>query len=168
MKCALWWLFKAGHTTFCDSILCVWGDGGGAESFLILLLILVDQFHATWGFPGRSAGKESACNAGDLSLIPGSGRSAGEGIGYLLQYSTASLMTQLVKNPLEMWQAWVWSLGWENPLEKGKATHSSIWAWRIPWGRKELDTTELLSLFFLCYLQRNPLPSAHILLILIF
>ena len=131
-------------------------------------IILVDQFHATWGFPGRSAGKECACNAGDLSLIPGSGRSAGEGIGYLLQYSTASLMTQLVKNPLEMWQAWVWSLGWENPLENGKATHSSIWAWRILWGRKELDTTELLSLFFLCYLQRNPLPSAHILLILIF
>ena len=120
------------------------------------------------GFPGRSAGKESACNAGDLSLIPRSGRSAGEGIGYPLQYSRASLMTQLVKNPLEMWQAWVWSLGWDNPLEKGKATHSSIWAWRIPPGRKELDTTELLSLFFLCYLQGNPLPSAHILLILIF
>ena len=120
------------------------------------------------GFPHSSVDKESTCNAGDPSSIPGSGRSAGEGIGYLLQYSMASLMTQLVKNPLEMWQAWVWSLGWENPLENGKATHSSIWAWRILWGRKELDTTELLSLFFLCYLQRNPLPSAHILLILIF
>ena len=120
------------------------------------------------GFPGRSAGKESACNAGDPSLIPGWGRSAGEGIGYPLQYSRVSLMTQLVKNPLDMWQAWIWSLGWDNPLEKGKATHSSIWAWRIPWGRKELDTNEILSLFFLCYLQRNPLPSAHILLILFF
>ena len=56
----------------------------------------------SWGFPDSSADKESACNAGDLGLIP----------------------------------------GWEDPLEKGKATHSSILAWRIPWGHKELDTTE--------------------------
>ena len=77
-------------------------------------------------------------------------------------------MAQLGKNLLEMWQAWVQSLGWEDSLEKGKATHSSIWAWRISRGRKELDPTELLSLFFLCYLQRKPLSSAHILLILIF
>ena len=54
------------------------------------------------GFPGSSAGKESACNAGDPGLIPGSRRSAGEGIGYLLQYSWASLVVQLVKNPPEM------------------------------------------------------------------
>ena len=51
------------------------------------------------GFPDSSVGKESACNAGDPGLIPGSGRSAGEGIGYLLQYSWASLVAQLVKNP---------------------------------------------------------------------
>ena len=50
------------------------------------------------GFPGSSAGRESACNAGDPRLIPGSGRSAGEGIGYPLQYSWASLVAQLVKN----------------------------------------------------------------------
>ena len=54
------------------------------------------------GFPDSSIGKESACNAGDPSLIPGLGRSAGEGIGYPLQYSWASLVVQLVKNPPEM------------------------------------------------------------------
>ena len=51
------------------------------------------------GFPGGSAGKESACNAGDPSLILGSGRSAGEGIDYPLQYTWASLVAQLIKNP---------------------------------------------------------------------
>ena len=51
------------------------------------------------GFPESSVGKESTCNAGDLSLIPGSGRSSGEGIGYPLQYSWAFLVAQLVKNP---------------------------------------------------------------------
>ena len=84
-------------------------------------------------FPDSSVGKESACNAGDPSLIPGLGRSAGEGIGYPLQYSWASLVAQLVKNLSAMWEIWVQSLGWEDPLEKGKATHSSILAWRIPW-----------------------------------
>ena len=80
-----------------------------------------------------SAGKESACNAGDPSLTPGSGRSAAEGIGYPLQYSWASLVAQLVKNPPAMWESWVRSLGWADPLEEGKATHSGILAWRIPW-----------------------------------
>ena len=84
-------------------------------------------------FPDSSVGKESTCNAGDPSLIPGSGRSAGEGIGYPRQYSWASLAAQLVKNPPAMWETWVQSLGWEDPLEKGKATHSSILGWRIPW-----------------------------------
>ena len=66
-------------------------------------------------------------------MIPGLERSAGEGIGYPLQYSWASLVAQLVKNPLAMEEIWVQSLDWEDPLEKGKATHSSILAWRIPW-----------------------------------
>ena len=57
---------------------------------------------------------------------------AGEGIGYPLQYSWASLMAQLVKNSPAMQETWVQSLGWEDPLEKRKATHSSILAWRIP------------------------------------
>ena len=65
--------------------------------------------------------------------MPGLGRFTGEGIGYPLQYSWASLVTQLVKNLPEMRETWVRSLGWEDPLEKGKATHSGILAWRIPW-----------------------------------
>ena len=84
------------------------------------------------GFPCSLAGKESACNAGDPGLIPGLGRSAGEGISYPLQYSCPSLVAQLVKNLPAMWETWVQSLGWEDPLEKGKATHSRILAWRIP------------------------------------
>ena len=67
-------------------------------------------------YPHGSGGKESACNVGDLGLIPGLGRSAGEGIGYPLQYSWASLVAQLVKNPPVMWETWVRSLGWEDPL----------------------------------------------------
>ena len=96
-------------------------------------------------------GKESAFNAGDRSLIPGSGRSLGEGIGYPLRYSWASLVAQLVKNPSAMRETWVQSLGWEDPLERGKASHFSILAWRIPWtvyspwGRKESDITEQVS-----------------------
>ena len=82
------------------------------------------------GFP---VGKESDYNAGDPGSVPGLGRSSGEGIGYLLQYSWASLVAKLVKNLSAMWETWVQSLGWEDLLEKGKATHSSILAWRIPW-----------------------------------
>ena len=84
------------------------------------------------GFPSDSVGKESTCNAGDPSLIPGSGSSPGEGIDYPLQYSWSSLMTQTIKNPPAMQETWVRSLGWEDPLEEGMATHSSILAWKIP------------------------------------
>ena len=77
-------------------------------------------------FPDSSVGKESTCNAADPGLMPGSGRSPGEGIGYSLQSSWASLVAWLVKNPPAMQEIWVQSLGWEDPLEKGKATHSSI------------------------------------------
>ena len=84
------------------------------------------------GFPDSTVGKESACNAGDPGSITGSGRSPGEGIGYPLQYSWASLVAQVIKNQPAMRETWVHSLGWEDPLEKGKVTHSSILAWRIP------------------------------------
>ena len=84
------------------------------------------------GFHDGLVGKESICNAGDPSSIPGSGRSPGEGIGYPLLCTWASLVAQLVKNLHTVRETWVRSLGWENPLEKGKATHSSILAWRIP------------------------------------
>ena len=73
-----------------------------------------------------SVGKESAYNRRDPGSIPGSGRSAGEGIGYPLQYSWASLVAQTVKNPSAMRETWVQSLGWEDPLEKGKIGISSI------------------------------------------
>ena len=72
-------------------------------------------------FPNSSVCKESICNAVNPGSIPGSGR------------SWASLMAQLVKNPPAVWKTWFRSLGWEDPLEKGKATHPSILAWRIPW-----------------------------------
>ena len=80
-----------------------------------------------------SVGKESACNAGDPSSIPGSGRSAGEGLGYPFQVPWASLVAQLVKYSPAMRETWVQSLGWEDPLEKGTAIHSGILAGRIPW-----------------------------------
>ena len=95
--------------------------------------------------PGSSAGKESACNARDPGSIPGLGRSTKEGIGYPLQYSWAFPVTQLVKNLPALWKTRIQPLGWKDFLEKEKATHSSILAWRIPWiiqGCKESDTTE--------------------------
>ena len=88
-------------------------------------------------FEINSVGKESACNAGDPVWFLGQEASPGEGIGYPLQYS--SLVAQLVTSLPAMRETWVWSLGWEDPLEKGKVTHSSILAWRFhglysPWG----------------------------------
>ena len=67
----------------------------------------VDFATSPLGCPHSSVGKESACNAGDTGLIPGSPRSAGEGTGYPLQYSWVSLVVQLVKNPPAMWETWV-------------------------------------------------------------
>ena len=90
-------------------------------------------FSGLLDFLDISVGKEFTYNAGDPSSIPGLGRSIVEGIGYPLQYSCASLVAQLVKNPPAMQETWVQSLDWEDPLEKGKATLSSILAWRIPW-----------------------------------
>ena len=85
------------------------------------------------GFPGSSAGIGSAHNVEDPSSSPGSGRSAGEGIGCPLQYSWASLVAQLLKNPPVMWETWVQPLGWEDSLKKGVAIYASILAWRVPW-----------------------------------
>ena len=70
-------------------------------------------------------------------------KSPANGLSFLLPW--ASLVAQLVKNLPEMWETWVWSLGWEDPLEKGTATYSSILAWIIlysPWGSNELDMTD--------------------------
>ena len=75
------------------------------------------------GFPDSSVGKESACNGGDPGSIPESGRSPGEGIFYPLQYSWASLVAELVKNPPAMWETWF------NP-----------WIGKIPWRRERVPT----------------------------
>ena len=85
------------------------------------------------GFPDSSVDKESACNARNPGSIPGLERSPGEGKGYPLQYSWASLVAQLVKNLPAVQEAWVQSLSQEDPLEKGMVTHSSVLAWRSPW-----------------------------------
>ena len=83
-----------------------------------------------------SADKESACSAGDPSSIPGSARYTREGIGYPFQYSRASLVAQMVKNPPAVRETWVQSLDWEDPLEEDMATHSSVLSWRIPMDRR--------------------------------
>ena len=109
----------------------------------ILKALLVIQ-----GFPDSSVGRVHLQCRRPWS-IPRSGRPAGDGIGYPLQDSWASLVAQLVKNPPAMWETWVQSLGWEDPLEKGKATHSSILVWRIPWTVQSMGSqrvTEQLSL----------------------
>ena len=82
-----------------------------------------------YGFPDSSVGKESTCNAGDSGSI----RFAGEGIGYPLQYSWASIVAKLVRNLPAVQETWIPFLGWGDALEKGKATHCSILTWRIPW-----------------------------------
>ena len=109
------------------------------------------------GFPGSSAGKELACNAGALGSIPGLGRSPGEGIGCPLQYSWTSLVAQMVKNPPAMQETWfdpwVRKIPWRracNPLqysclEEQESHEQRSLVGYSPWGRKELDTTERLS-----------------------
>ena len=109
----------------------------------------------TLGFPGSSAGKESACNAGGPGSIPGLGRAPGEGIIYPLQYSLASLVAQLIKNLPAIQETWVRSLDWEDPLEEGWQLTPVFLPGESPWaeepgrlqsmGCKESDTTERLS-----------------------
>ena len=108
----------------------------------------------SWGFPGSSAGRESACNVGHPSSIPRLRRSPRVGIDYPLQYSGASLMAQMVKNPPAIWVTWVWSLHQEIPGGgHGNPLHSSCLenphgqrslAGYGPWGHQEADVTEWL------------------------
>ena len=107
------------------------------------------------GFPGGSDGKESVCNAGDPGSIPGSGRSSGEGIDYPLQYSWASLVAQLVKNPPAMRETW--DLPWVGkiPWRRERLPTPLFWPGEFyglysPWGRKESDMTERLSFHLIC------------------
>ena len=97
------------------------------------------------GFPESSVGKESACNAGDPGLIPRLGRSTGEGIGYPLQYSWASLVTQLVKNPPAMRETWFNPWVGKIPWRRERLSTPVFWPREFrglysPWGHKESDT----------------------------
>ena len=116
-------------------------------------------------FPNSSVGEESACNAGDLhwdpGLIPGLRRSAGGGIGYLLQYSWASLVAQLVKNHLQCrrsgFDPWVGKIPWR----RGRLPTPVFWPGELhclysPWGCQESDTTEWLSLHFTSFPLEPP------------
>ena len=105
----------------------------------------------TLGFPGSSAGKESACNAGDPGLIPGLGRSSGEGVIYSLQYFGASLVAQMVKNLLQYGSPGLERSpegGHDNPLQyfcmKNPHGQRSLMSYS-PWSHKELGMTEQLS-----------------------
>ena len=138
--CLLWPVHSLGRTLLAFALLHSVLQGQ------VCLLLQVFQ-----GFPCGLAGKESACNTGDLGLIPGLGRSPGEGNCYPLQYSGLenpmdciaplgsqrvgwdSLVAQMIKHLSAMRETRVWALGWEDPLEKEMATHSSAIAWKIPW-----------------------------------
>ena len=104
----------------------------------VCLFVFKDQLSLLFGLPGNSDDKESAWNTGDLSWIPGSGRSPGEGNSYPLQYSWASPVARMVRNPSTMRETWVRSLGWEDPLKEGMATHSVYLPGESP-GTKQPD-----------------------------
>ena len=108
------------------------------EVILIEAAFSICFCYSFWGFFGAClvAQLESTCNARDPNSIPELGRSTGEGIDYPLQDSWAFLVARIVKNLPAMQETWVQSWGWEDPLEKGKATLSSILTWRTPWGAK--------------------------------
>ena len=118
----------------CSSLILLSGVRCWRGNGVQFLIIRSPSLFFPWGFPGSSVGKYT-CNAGDPHLIPGSGRSPGEWIGYPLQCSWTSLVTQTAKILTEMWETWVRSLGWEDTLEGAMATYSSILAWRIPMDR---------------------------------
>ena len=103
------------------------------DMHFLLPLDIVAPSYQSLGFPDSSVGKESFCNTGDPGSIPGLGRSAGAGISLIhTPVFLGSPVAHLVKNLSSMQETWVRSLGWEDPLEKGKATHASTLAWRIP------------------------------------
>ena len=119
------WTELTDHSTVCSLI---------PKSSMNILSSFTKVYTYKWSFPSSSASKESTCSVRDSSSISGSVSSPGEGIGYPLQYSWISLVVQMVKNPPAILETWVWSLGWEDPLEEGMATHFyfSNLVWRIP------------------------------------
>ena len=116
------------------------------------------------GFPCHSASKESACNAGNLGLSPGSGRSAGEGIGYLLQYSWASHVAQLVKNSPAMWETWVGKILWRRErLPTPVFWPGEVHGLTSPWGCKDYNMSEQFSLTHWAFFQVVKLfPTVYI------
>ena len=110
------------------------------NNLLLPAVQILNDLNITTPFTDSSVDKTSAYNAGDPSSIPGYGRSAGDGISYPLQYSGASLVAQLVKNLPAIRETRVQSLGWEDALEKGKATHCSVLVWRIPWTVRSMES----------------------------
>ena len=112
--------YHLGPNSHCLSSRLFWKSPNWSPCFISVYLQYTSQT------------EDFSCGSAGSSSTPGSGRSSGEGIGYPFQYSWASLVAQLVKNLPAMQETWVWFLGWEYPLEKGKATHSRILAWRIP------------------------------------
>ena len=147
----IWWVFVSvfkKNTIYKVTTLKV------VEVFCLFLSVNIFR----WGFPHSSVGKGSTCNAGDPASIPGSGRSDGEGIGYPLQHSWVSLVTQLVKNLPAMQKIWVdlWvgKIPWRRerlptPVFRPGVFHGLY----SPWGHKESDATEWLSLHFTIFFQ---------------
>ena len=116
----------------------------------------------SWPPRDSSVGKEPICNAEEPGSIPGLGRSAGEGIDYPLQNSWASLAAQLVKNPPAMWETWVGKIPWRTerlptPLFWPGEFHGLY----SPWGHKQLDMTEGLSLHFISSKKESYSNAGH-------
>ena len=120
---------------------------GKMDLYLKIVYRLPDK-NTSKGFPDSSVGKESACNAEDPGLIAGSGRSAGEGISYPLQYSWASLVAQLVKNLPAIWETWVGKIACRRAWQltprflPGKSHGQSSLVGYSPWGCKESYMTK--------------------------
>ena len=134
-------------------MLCPWDFPGKNTGVSCHFLLQGSSQPRDWTQVSCSAGRESTCNAKDPILIPRLGRCTGEGIDYPLQYSWASLVAQLVKNPPAMRETWVQSPGWEDPLSWRREWLSTPGFWPgefhglySPWGRKESEATEQLSL----------------------
>ena len=99
---------------------------------LLIFKIFVNPYYVL-GFLGSSTGKESACNAGDPGLIPGLGRSPGEGICHPFQYSWSFLVAQVLKNLPAMWENWFQSLGWEIPWRRAWQPTPVFLPGEFPW-----------------------------------
>ena len=154
--------FKKKETQDLDTFVCSIVGNTSVSSlhfcllfFLAFSTILLDVLSHTLNssifilscFPDGSAGNEPTCNAGDPCLIPGSGRSTGEEIGYPLQYSWASLVAQLVKNLPAMQETWVDPWVGKSSWRREKLPTPVFWPGEFhglysPWGRKESDPTE--------------------------